>query len=80
VQRNEIVTVIYEVPGITLTVRGKANEGGAEGDVIEVLNVQSKRNVHGVVTGPGRVLVSALTANAIATSKLDKSASSAVVR
>jgi flagella basal body P-ring formation protein FlgA len=58
VQRNETVTLVYEVPGIVLTVRGKAIEGGAEGDVISVLNEQSKRTVQGVVTGPGRVVVS----------------------
>ncbi len=58
VQRNETVTLVYQVPGITLTVRGKATEGGAEGDVISVLNEQSKRTVQGVVAGPGRVIVS----------------------
>ena len=58
VQRNETVTLVYEVPGITLTVRGKAAEGGAEGDVISVLNEQSKRTVQGVVVGPGRVVIS----------------------
>lgn len=58
VQRNETVTLVYEVPGITLTVRGKAAEGGAEGDVIAVLNEQSKRTVQGVVAGPGRVIIS----------------------
>jgi flagella basal body P-ring formation protein FlgA len=58
IQRNETVTLVYEVPGITLTVRGKATEGGAEGDVISVLNEQSKRTVQGVVVGPGRVIIS----------------------
>ncbi len=58
VQRNDTVTLVYEVPGIVLTVRGKAIEGGAEGDVVSVLNEQSKRTVQGLVTGPGRVLVS----------------------
>lgn len=58
VQRNETVTIVYEVPGIMLTVRGKAVEGGAEGDVISVLNEQSKRTVQGLVVGPGRVVVS----------------------
>ena len=58
VQRNETVTLVYEVPGITLTVRGKAAERGAEGDVISVLNEQSKRTVQGVVVGPGRVIIS----------------------
>ncbi|HEX3710644.1 MAG TPA: flagellar basal body P-ring formation chaperone FlgA [Pseudolabrys sp.] len=58
VQRGESVTLVYRVPGITLTVRGKASEAGAEGDVISVLNEQTKRSVQGVVTGPGRVLIS----------------------
>ena len=31
VQRNETVTLTYEMPGIKLSVRGKAIEGGAEG-------------------------------------------------
>jgi len=57
IQRNEQVTLIYEVPGITLTVRGKAAEGGAEGEVISVLNEQSKRTVQGTIVGPGRVLI-----------------------
>jgi flagella basal body P-ring formation protein FlgA len=57
VQRNETVTLVYEVPGIMLTVRAKAMEGGAEGDTIAVLNEQTKRNVQGVIAGPGRVVV-----------------------
>jgi flagella basal body P-ring formation protein FlgA len=40
-----------------LTVRGKALDAGAEGDVINVLNEQSKRTVQGVVVSPGRVMV-----------------------
>ncbi|MFN3658945.1 MAG: flagellar basal body P-ring formation chaperone FlgA [Pseudolabrys sp.] len=59
VQRNDTVTMIYEVPGIMLSVRGKAMESGAEGDTIAVLNEQSKRTVHGVVVGPGHVVIGA---------------------
>jgi flagella basal body P-ring formation protein FlgA len=62
IKRDETVTLIYEVPGILLTVRGKAVEGGANGDVINVLNIQSKRTVQGVISGPGRVTI-ASTAN-----------------
>lgn len=57
VQRNETVTLVYEVPGITLTVRGKATESGAEGDIITVLNEQTKRPVQGTVVGPGQIVV-----------------------
>jgi flagella basal body P-ring formation protein FlgA len=62
VQRNETVTLVYRMPGIMLTVRGKALEGGADGDTISVLNEQSKRRLQGVVVGPGRVLVGSGTA------------------
>lgn len=58
VHRNDIVTLIHQVPGIMLTVRGRATEGGAEGDVIGVLNEHTKRVVHGAVIGPGRVMIS----------------------
>ncbi|HKS85014.1 MAG TPA: flagellar basal body P-ring formation chaperone FlgA [Pseudolabrys sp.] len=61
VQRNEAVTLVYQVPGILLTIRGKANDAGAEGDSISVLNEQSKRVVQGVIIGPGRVAVSAVS-------------------
>ena len=61
VQRNEAVTIMYEVPGIRLTVRGKALEAGALGDIISVLNIQSNRTVQGTVSGPGRVTMAATT-------------------
>ena len=57
VQRNETVTLVYEAPGMVLTIRGKANDSGTEGDVIGVLNEQTKRVAHGVIIGPGRVAV-----------------------
>ena len=61
VQRNEPVTIVYEVPGILLTVRGKALEAGAVGDIINVINVQSNRTVQATVIGPGRVTIAAAT-------------------
>jgi flagella basal body P-ring formation protein FlgA len=61
VQRDQNVTLIYESPGLYLTVRGKATEGGTEGDVVNVMNLQSKRTVSGVVTGRGQVSISIAT-------------------
>jgi flagellar basal body P-ring formation protein FlgA len=61
VQRNDTVTIVYEAPGFTLTLRGQAQDAGAIGDTISVLNVESKRVVQGVVSGPGRVTVSTIT-------------------
>jgi flagella basal body P-ring formation protein FlgA len=62
VHRDDNVTLVYEVPGIMLTIRGKALESGAEGDVINVLNAQSKRTIQGTVTGPNRVNILVSTA------------------
>jgi flagella basal body P-ring formation protein FlgA len=57
VQRDQDVTLIFESAGLYLTIRGKALEGGTEGDVVNVLNLQSKRTVSGVVIGRGQVAV-----------------------
>ena len=57
VQKNDTVMLHYEVPGVVLTMRGKALDSGAEGDMVSVLNVPSKRTIQGVVTGPGHVTV-----------------------
>lgn len=57
VSRDQTVTLIYETPGLYLTGRGKAVESGTEGDVVNVVNLQSKRTVQGVVIGPGQVSV-----------------------
>jgi len=65
VRRNDSVTIIYEAPGITLTLRGQAQDTGALGDTVSVLNMESKRVVPGVVTGPGRVSVKAITTRVV---------------
>ena len=58
VTRDQSVTLVYETPGLYLTGRGKALESGTEGDTVNVLNLQSKRTVQGIVIGPGQVSVS----------------------
>ena len=51
--------LIYEAPGLYLTGRGKALDSGTEGDIVNIVNLQSKRTVQGVVTGPGQVTITA---------------------
>jgi flagellar basal body P-ring formation protein FlgA len=73
VEKNATVTMLHEQPGIQLSMRGKAISGGAMGDVIQVMNINSKRTVEATITGPNRVAVtgtvlpqkSARTGNAI---------------
>jgi flagellar basal body P-ring formation protein FlgA len=57
VQRDQSVSIVYQAPGLQLTMLGKAVDNGAKGDSVSVLNVGSKRIVQGTVVGPGRVLV-----------------------
>jgi len=57
VQRDQSVTLIYDAPGIYLTMRGKALDNGAEGDVVTVTNLQSKRTLSGTVSGRGQVSI-----------------------
>jgi flagella basal body P-ring formation protein FlgA len=61
VQRDQGVTLIYQTAGLYLTTRGKAVDNGTEGDVVNVLNLQSKRTVSGVVTGRGQVTIQVAT-------------------
>lgn len=63
VVRDQAVILVYRVPGIQLTIRGKAQDSGTEGDVVNVMNLQSKRSVAGVVTGRGEVTISAPSAS-----------------
>ena len=65
VQRNDTVTIVYQVPGVTLTLRGQAQDNGAMGDTIGVLNVESKRVVQALISGPDRVTVGAITTRVV---------------
>jgi flagellar basal body P-ring formation protein FlgA len=61
VQRDQNVTLIYETAGLYLTVGGKALENGTQGDVVNVLNLQSKRTVSGIVLGRNQVAIAVAT-------------------
>ncbi len=55
VEKNQLVTVVYEAPGLSLALRGKALGNGLEGAIVSVMNLQTKRTLEAVVIGPGRV-------------------------
>lgn len=59
VARGNAVTIVYEAPGLVLTLRGRANESGAQGDTITVVNPQSKKVLQAQVIAPGKVSVGA---------------------
>lgn len=51
VARNSTVTMIYSLPGVTLTAMGKAMDDGGIGDTIRISNLQSRNVVTAVVEG-----------------------------
>jgi flagella basal body P-ring formation protein FlgA len=57
IERNSLVTLTFQTPGMELQLRGRAQDQGALGEAITILNPVSKKTVVGVVTGPGRALV-----------------------
>jgi flagellar basal body P-ring formation protein FlgA len=75
VQRDQNVTIIYQVPGLYLTTRGKAVDSGSEGDTVSVLNVQSKRTLQGIVTGRGQVTVQGASQSAPAAPSVEQTSS-----
>ncbi len=65
IARNDTVTIVYQVPGVTLTLRGQAKDAGAAGDTISVVNMESKRVMQAVVSGPDRVTVGPVTTQVV---------------
>jgi flagella basal body P-ring formation protein FlgA len=57
VSRGDSVTLVFEGPGVKVTMQAKALEAGTQGDLVQVLNPQSKRVVQATVDGPGRVVI-----------------------
>jgi flagellar basal body P-ring formation protein FlgA len=55
VLRGRAVQLIYDRPGLRLSALGIAQADGALGDLVRVVNADSRRPVEGVVVGPGRV-------------------------
>mgnify|MGYP001333532091 CR=1 FL=1 len=53
IRRGDIVTLVYEAPGLTLSMRARAVEDGAVGQNIRFINTASNRTIDAVVTGPG---------------------------
>ena len=57
VNRGDLVTLMFEARGIQLSVRARALENAADGELIRFVNLQSNRTVEAMVDGPGRARV-----------------------
>ena len=58
IRKGDLVTVAFEAPGLSLSIRGKALEDGVSGQAIRVMNTQTNRTFEGVAVSSGYVLVS----------------------
>ena len=55
VKRGEVVTIIAQQGGLTVTAAGQARQDGSLGDTISIMNLASKKTVTGRVIGPAQV-------------------------
>ncbi len=55
VRRNSRVKMIYKIGRLEITATGRAMAQGREGDIIPVMNMESRQSVEGRVTGQGIV-------------------------
>ena len=51
---GDLVTVVYENGGVFLSMQVKAVSAGAVGEVISLQNLESRKTLQAVVTGPGQ--------------------------
>jgi flagella basal body P-ring formation protein FlgA len=58
IAKNEIVTMVVDGPGLSLTTQGRALEPATRGGRLSVMNLSSRNVVEAEAIGPGRVRVS----------------------
>ncbi len=61
VERNQIVPLIFQAGGLAIRTEGRALSRGAEGEIIEVMNLASRTKVTGRVGADGGVTVGPAT-------------------
>jgi flagella basal body P-ring formation protein FlgA len=57
VGKNQIVLMVLDVPGLSLTAQGRALAAASRGETVAVVNLASRAVVEAQVIGPGRVRV-----------------------
>lgn len=60
VEKDQVVTMIFETANMSLSATGVAEQDGTIGDIIRVRNSQTKLTIDARVTGPDRVAVQIL--------------------
>lgn len=55
IERNQIVTLIFNQSGLRISVEGRALERGAAGDIVRAMNLSSRSTINGTVTSDGHI-------------------------
>ncbi|WP_281968844.1 flagellar basal body P-ring formation chaperone FlgA [Roseovarius nanhaiticus] len=58
VERNQIISLIYDQSGLSITAEGRSLSRAGPGETVRVMNLSSRITVSGQVMPDGRVLVS----------------------
>ncbi|MFX0542057.1 flagellar basal body P-ring formation chaperone FlgA [Roseovarius sp. S4756] len=58
VERNQIISLIYDQSGLSITAEGRSLSRAGPGEMVRVMNMSSRVTVSGQVLPDGRVLVS----------------------
>lgn len=58
IERNQIIPLIYDHSGLSITAEGRSLSRGGPGERVRVMNMSSRITVSGEVQTDGRVLVS----------------------
>ncbi|MCB1389177.1 MAG: flagellar basal body P-ring formation protein FlgA [Rhodobacteraceae bacterium] len=57
VERNQLVTLVYQAGALLIRADGRALGRGAEGETVRIMNLASRSTVTGTIAGPGLVSV-----------------------
>lgn len=57
IKRGDLITVWVETPTVVISTRGKAQNNGALGQSVQVMNLESKRIIEGTVKDPQTVVI-----------------------
>ena len=57
IHKNQLVTILLQLPGLVLRTEGKALSDATKGETVKVLNTQSKRIIHATASASGLVNV-----------------------
>lgn len=57
IKKGDLITIKVETKNIVITARGKAEKAAAVGDTVQVLNLQSKKTIEGIVKNSHTVVI-----------------------